>query len=632
MGNKTPKEIKDTIMQDLFTDYNKDHCVLDKILQDDGYFKQQYNHLKYPSSGFFWKCKTALNDILKEQPILFFRKYNYEKLLNAYITSIYGKCDSLTGIFTQEENKQIIKEEYNKKLESRIISSIEQYHWSGKRGKRTTSYHTFDDQNKEIIFRIDGKKYFLIYDEDQIKSYPLTDRTGRNIEDKINKTHPQISHNYIIHHSTNSPTKLNIEHIIDHLNAERKNTQSKRNKSKSPSGLEDILLTQLDKLHWTRYVKYEWIIHSTTYNGQHIELKIQPTIPPFIFKKCALYSDGSQCKCYDNNLIKLARLLTQRYIEQEKTREKYEQKLEDLYIKHKISTSDYREMSKNLIHLDCLVNIQKYRGFLEWKLAAHQKSATELQNQILKKEKPRNIVQDSYDTLCTLGIMPEKILDDIKSSLKLNDAPKRKPYNKYYWELKQEPSTYSDAPQIGPQDFLIKTSVFRCKKVKHHLKDILVDIYMIDREGQLIKHEFPAGYCPECGVFFVLDSVYKNFDKYGFPLCQIYDSGDFGSVIFPVEEEMHMSDESILMQYGYNVSQKAKLSAEQRQKILANLIDNQLMTKSEIISYLDFFINVKKGRNQYHQAISKWEVDKEFVENYRVGEYTKYGVNALYRR
>lgn len=31
-------------------------------------------------------------------------------------------------------------------------------------------------------------------------------------------------------------------------------------------------------------------------------------------------------------------------------------------------------------------------------------------------------------------------------------------------------------------------------------------------------------------------------------------------------------------------------------------------------------------------AISKWETDREFVENYRVGEYTQFGVHAIFRR
>ena len=32
------------------------------------------------------------------------------------------------------------------------------------------------------------------------------------------------------------------------------------------------------------------------------------------------------------------------------------------------------------------------------------------------------------------------------------------------------------------------------------------------------------------------------------------------------------------------------------------------------------------------QTISKWEMDREFVREYRAGEYTQFGVNAIYRR
>ena len=56
------------------------------------------------------------------------------------------------------------------------------------------------------------------------------------------------------------------------------------------------------------------------------------------------------------------------------------------------------------------------------------------------------------------------------------------------------------------------------------------------------------------------------------------------------------------------------------------------MAKSEIISYLDFFINQRSSIPMMEVAISKWEVDREFVENYRIGQYTQYGVKAIYRR
>lgn len=62
------------------------------------------------------------------------------------------------------------------------------------------------------------------------------------------------------------------------------------------------------------------------------------------------------------------------------------------------------------------------------------------------------------------------------------------------------------------------------------------------------------------------------------------------------------------------------------------MIDNKVLSKSEIISYLDFFIRQHGSRNNMGVAISKWEDDREFVEHYKSGEYTKFGVNAIYRR
>ena len=62
------------------------------------------------------------------------------------------------------------------------------------------------------------------------------------------------------------------------------------------------------------------------------------------------------------------------------------------------------------------------------------------------------------------------------------------------------------------------------------------------------------------------------------------------------------------------------------------MIDKKILRKSEIVSYLDFFISQRQTQSKYQVAISKWEADREFVENYRIGEYHLYGVNAIYRR
>ena len=85
------------------------------------------------------------------------------------------------------------------------------------------------------------------------------------------------------------------------------------------------------------------------------------------------------------------------------------------------------------------------------------------------------------------------------------------------------------------------------------------------------------------------------------------------------------------MQYGYSVSQEEDLTAARRHRILAVMIDNKILTKTAIISYLDFFISQRQSQPKFEAAISKWENDREFVSDYHKGSYTKYGVKRIYR-
>ena len=95
---------------------------------------------------------------------------------------------------------------------------------------------------------------------------------------------------------------------------------------------------------------------------------------------------------------------------------------------------------------------------------------------------------------------------------------------------------------------------------------------------------------------------------------------------------MRLSQESILMQYGYSVSQTEGLSDARRRKILAVLVDNKVLTRSDVIGYLDFFISQRKHQHQYEKAIEKWESDREFIAHYKTGSYTEYKVNSISRR
>ena len=128
---------------------------------------------------------------------------------------------------------------------------------------------------------------------------------------------------------------------------------------------------------------------------------------------------------------------------------------------------------------------------------------------------------------------------------------------------------------------------------------------------------------------FILDSTYQNLKKKGMILCRISDEKNYMKGGYA--NGIKLAQESLLMQYGYNVSQTEGLTATARQKILAVIIDNKIMSKSEIISYIDFFISQRSSNSRMDVAISKWEADRDFVENYKIGEYTQFGVNAIYR-
>lgn len=185
-------------------------------------------------------------------------------------------------------------------------------------------------------------------------------------------------------------------------------------------------------------------------------------------------------------------------------------------------------------------------------------------------------------------------------------------------------------PQIDVKDFLVRRSVFKCMHSKHQVTDLVATVRVVDDDGKAQLVKITAGYCKQCRVYFILESTYIRLRNMGVVLCRICDEKSYlkNSCI----NGMRLAQESILMQFGYTVSQEEGLSASRRQKILAVMIDNKVLSKSEIISYLDFFISQRQYQSKFELAVSKWEMDREFVREYRAGEYTQFGVNAIYRR
>ena len=168
---------------------------------------------------------------------------------------------------------------------------------------------------------------------------------------------------------------------------------------------------------------------------------------------------------------------------------------------------------------------------------------------------------------------------------------------------------------IGNNDFLVRTNLFRCYHKNHLVEEIIGLAKVVTPGGEIITKKVPCAYCPECQCFYMLQSQFKKLNESGIVLCHLiekeeyYKSGKLG--------DFNVASESLLMRNGYNVKANNGLTDIQRQIILKNIIDNNILTPHRISSYLDMFIAQKRNLPQYQEAVLKWEKDKQFVLAYK---------------
>ena len=238
-----------------------------------------------------------------------------------------------------------------------------------------------------------------------------------------------------------------------------------------------------------------------------------------------------------------------------------------------------------------------------------------------KAEKERNKSPDNKDA--TIKTSAIKIIKPEENNKKTNGL------DLYKNDVKKQKRKESDGKTIKVEDFVVRRDVFKCMNKDHVLANVNASIGIINKDGKVIQTTVSAGYCKECNTFFILESTFQKLKIKGTPICRITDQKTYMKGKANING-MKLASESLLMQYGYNVSQSEGLTSARRHKILAILIDNSIMTKSEIISYIDFFISQKQSLDKYEKAIEKWNNDRDFVEEYKAGRYTTIGVSGIY--
>lgn len=74
------------------------------------------------------------------------------------------------------------------------------------------------------------------------------------------------------------------------------------------------------------------------------------------------------------------------------------------------------------------------------------------------------------------------------------------------------------------------------------------------------------------------------------------------------------NSESFLKGLGYNVAKSIGLSDNDRRNILQRAISGGLMFKDEIVTFLEYNINLHKNQESFAEAVSKWMADLAYIK------------------
>lgn len=126
-----------------------------------------------------------------------------------------------------------------------------------------------------------------------------------------------------------------------------------------------------------------------------------------------------------------------------------------------------------------------------------------------------------------------------------------------------------------------------------------------------------VNYCMRCRMYFIGYQEYQHYVEYYGPLL-----GKI-AIFFQDVQDIHdrgfgqIASESILRTCGYTVRQ-GSLTERERRRVLANIMDREIASKSCVMEHIQFFINSHHKQSNRKIAVAKWRSDLDWVRNYRI--------------
>jgi hypothetical protein len=163
---------------------------------------------------------------------------------------------------------------------------------------------------------------------------------------------------------------------------------------------------------------------------------------------------------------------------------------------------------------------------------------------------------------------------------------------------------------------LVRTNQFSCKKIQHQIKDVFINIPVLNRFGKVLTYRVKGAHCPLCNTFFISTDNFEMLKNHGSIFCKVMDEKMYRSKSYSYASRLQ--PESELHMHGYTVNSHDDLSDIQRHRILDMVIDSKTMTQYEIHSHISWLIHSNAQKANFNSALRKWKDDLKYVDQHQM--------------
>lgn len=178
------------------------------------------------------------------------------------------------------------------------------------------------------------------------------------------------------------------------------------------------------------------------------------------------------------------------------------------------------------------------------------------------------------------------------------------------------PSTNS-LPRVTQSVLYIYKSIrITCFTKHHRVIDVIASCPSI--ENKTVK--LAVQYCMDCDKLLMSEDEFKSSQRllrYHFIPARMQYIDEFHNYSYTDNSfTRHRADISPLRLSGYSTRRSDAIPQSVRQDILQFIIERRILTKEDVIAYLELFIHTNGLRAGMEDAVDKWKDDLHFVRTY----------------